>query len=118
MNSPLGVYRLLLKTQRRVFGEDLPMVKAMKEKTKEIFIQNRTETDATKIQGLIKEAVDLADFLKSRVVQAQVESGSNTVRKSFVYGNCLDISLRKGDHPSGVLKLEQIGTKKNILIGT
>jgi hypothetical protein len=68
----LSTYKRLLTAQRDVFGGDIPLRKAAQFKTKTEFTQNKLETDHEKINSLIKYAEDVESFLRTGLLQAEV----------------------------------------------
>eukprot|EP01025_Chloroclados_australasicus_P034899 TRINITY_DN35627_c0_g2_i1.p4 TRINITY_DN35627_c0_g2~~TRINITY_DN35627_c0_g2_i1.p4 ORF type:complete len:126 (-),score=9.30 TRINITY_DN35627_c0_g2_i1:115-459(-) len=73
----LGAYRLLRRTSNKTFQGDIPMILESRKRIREAFDTYSTETDSAKIQQLLQDARDAADFLRTSIVQAPLnERGS------------------------------------------
>jgi len=84
----LGVYRVLLRAQRKCFYKDLDMqtsaILAIKEKFREPLIDDATEESRLRsIQDRISEARDAAEFLLSNIVQTQKNPDSPKTHSIF-----------------------------------
>eukprot|EP00123_Amoebidium_parasiticum_P020311 comp47228_c0_seq1/m.47595 comp47228_c0_seq1/g.47595 ORF comp47228_c0_seq1/g.47595 comp47228_c0_seq1/m.47595 type:complete len:119 (-) comp47228_c0_seq1:30-386(-) len=76
----LTCYRALLRARAAAFKNDASVLLASRNKIKTEFKKNAAETDATKIQQMIKYGEDVAVFIRQNVVQARkTEKGTYKV---------------------------------------
>lgn len=67
----LSAYRIVLRAQHKCFRNDPAVINAARFETRKHFEANREETDPSEIQYMIDQAIDLAEFLKTNIVQLQ-----------------------------------------------
>ncbi|ORZ03844.1 hypothetical protein BCR43DRAFT_467629 [Syncephalastrum racemosum] len=97
----LSAYRMLLRTQREVFGEDLRTIQAARKETRARFMQNKDESNVDVIEEKLKTADQIASLLRRNVVQG-VSEGEGTfklrITKDTELGDNDSIKLAKGSH--------------------
>eukprot|EP00668_Euglena_longa_P028960 GGOE01036297.1.p1 GENE.GGOE01036297.1~~GGOE01036297.1.p1 ORF type:complete len:154 (+),score=47.78 GGOE01036297.1:71-463(+) len=72
-SKALSLYRTLLKTQLRVFGEDYEMIIQAYNVTREEFEKSRAITEPAKVQELLKNAEDAVQFLETGLHQGVLD---------------------------------------------
>eukprot|EP00667_Euglena_gracilis_P025306 EG_transcript_29641 len=68
-NRALSLYRTLLKTQLRVFGEDFDMIIQAYNVTRQEFEKSRAITEPSKVQELLKNGDEVVKFLETGLHQ-------------------------------------------------
>ena len=80
--SAVGAYRTLLRSVASTFkGDDMTLVAARKE-IRQKFDDNRNMGSGEALSDLINEAYDAADFIKSHVVQAEMNEQGHYAMKA------------------------------------
>lgn len=72
-----SVYRQLLRTVDKVFGEDILVKSKAKEEIKSEIRKNRSETDHNKILELIKVGIQTDRVLRYGVLQGRLNNSGN-----------------------------------------
>eukprot|EP00899_Mesostigma_viride_P027999 jgi/Mesvir1/8384/Mv12629-RA.1 len=78
MSAPArSAFRGLLRAQKIAFKKDVVMQNAATAEIRRHFDESRNETDAAKVSGLLAQAAEAAEFLKSNVIQAALNERGN-----------------------------------------
>jgi len=72
-----GAYRVLLRAQQKLFRGDIVALTSAREQTRAEFQKQAGETDPDRVAMLVADAVDTAQFMRSNVVQAQLNERGN-----------------------------------------
>ncbi|KAI9317172.1 hypothetical protein BX666DRAFT_152323 [Dichotomocladium elegans] len=102
--AALAAYRKLLRTQREVFGGDLPAIQAARKETHARFMSFKDETNVNVLEEKLKLANQVVSLLRHNVVQG-VPKGDNTfelrITKDTELGDNESIKVAKGSHRKG-----------------
>ena len=79
-SAALSAYRHLLRASRLTFSGDSQTLEAAYDRIRNEFRTAKSETDANKIQELIRSAHDNANFLLSQVIQAPLDADTRSYR--------------------------------------
>ena len=78
----ISCYRVLNKTCRQVFQNDIVMLEAARKKIKEDFRLNKTENNPERIEELLKTAEEAEEVLRRLIVQG-VRKPDGTYKLNF-----------------------------------
>ena len=79
--SALGAYRKLLRTVAATFKGDDVTLSAARREIRQKFEDNRQVADESSLPVMIADAYDAAEFIKTHVVQAELNESGNYAMK-------------------------------------
>ena len=73
----------VLQSQRKAFDSDVEALTKTRLKTREGFEKNRNESDPEKIKALLKEAESVNEFIRKKLMQAELNEKGNYGKKNI-----------------------------------